>query len=244
MVSLSLLVAATQILNPYSTVKPNAVAVVIAGQSNAQGQGSIDQELSPLDLVSVIRRRGFFWTSEEPMSGGGGYGFARSFSRAYMNTHSISELYIIHCAVSGSYMTHWITGVNFPSHLESCIDLIHSAQNAKIKIIGTLWIQGESDAIKGNPMYGQELNQLINTFLDETEAPFIAGELGRFLVQSRFPFRNSIVLQTINNTKSPGRGFVFSDKLTANFDQVHFNHASQDILGERFNLELLRIEGR
>jgi len=242
---------------------PGARAVVIMGQSNALGQAALEAgDTTPLAAVQAIRRDGRPRDSAEPI-GGAGYGFGRAFAEAYLAAHPLTpELWIVQCAVSGSLVSDW--KANRDAY-DVCRVMIHEAQALGVEIMAVLWHQGESNAKSTAAAQGyqaaleavvlqmrQEVLPLAegpsqlsrSPHLPAAGLPFIAGELGRFLDPTAYPARAAVVNQTRQAmTKDFSRAFVDSLGLTDKGDNLHFDHASQDLLGARYETALEAILG-
>jgi len=113
---------------------------------------------------------------------------------------------------------------------------------------GVLWHQGESDCNpESAPKYKEKLKLLIDRFrtdLNAASVPFIIGQLGRF---SGSPWTESH--EVVNEAHaSLARemawvGFVSSEGLTSNPDNIHFDAGSLREFGRRYAEACLECAG-
>lgn len=229
------LILASTISLPFQIVTPNAAAIVVGGQSNAEDR--VDASLNNIPSIYVIRRDGLAYDSI-------GDGFPKAFAIQYLqaNTLGFDQIWIIQCAVSGSSITQWK-----PNQMpyEVCKANINQAMNLGIRIKGFLWHQGESNAKMGLASYKIQLETLVHNIrvIAGDDIPFVAGELGRFLPGGTYPYRASIVNQTRAMTEDDTRAaFVSSEGLIHRGDNLHFITGSYETLGIRYANALRSIE--
>lgn len=112
-----------------------------------------------------------------------------------------------------------------------------------------LWMQGESDARVPElaKEYEQHLTRLIATLRRDLGAPqmkAVIAEINPAKVTpvSPFPFVDEVrAAQRGFPTKDPLTACISTDGLTKNKDEVHYDTAGQQVLGQRFAEALLRL---
>ena len=178
-----------------------------------------------------------------------GVGLARSFAQVLAEKDPNIVIGLIPTACGGSSITQWEPGKYHEQTKSHPYDdaISRSKQALKDGVLkGILWHQGEAD---GNPkralLYEELLTNLIQrlrTDLGAPDVPFIIGQLGQFPAKPWSEHRKKVdQAQQAVATASPSVGFVPSDGLTPNPDNVHFNADSLRIFGKRYAKIYLQI---
>jgi hypothetical protein len=156
-----ILLLAGAVVDPAAVVVPGAIAFFDSGQSNAAGRGELlAEDTSPELGVYVLRKDGRAWTGAEPYdypspTGGVGTTFQRSFARRLLAEGYAPQIWLVHCAVSGTPITRW-TGEQVPAgtslaiknaggvDFQLCMQLAAQLVYLGVRFEGVLWHQGES----------------------------------------------------------------------------------------------------
>ena len=134
----------------------------------------------------------------------------------------------------------------------------HAVMQSKLaqrtsEIAGILWHQGESDCGEDRyPLYLEKVSAIMSALRRELGAeniPLIVGGLGDFLkdrVESphlvNYPRVNEALISFANST--PHTAFAGAEGLTANPDNLHFNHQSLQEFGLRYYAAFCTIEDK
>jgi dienelactone hydrolase len=230
---------------------------LLAGQSNMAGRG----ELEPIDQLAYSRvltlnADGQWVPAVDPIHFDkpiAGVGLGRTFGITMAALNPDATIGLIPVAVGGSPIDSWEPGgyhEQTDSHpYDDAMKRARSAlEHGTLK--GILWHQGESDSnAEKAGAYEAKLHTLINrlrTELNAPDAPFIAGQMGRFEGSPWTPEKEQVnevhelLPQHIANT-----AFVHANQLTDKGDLIHFDSSSFRELGRRYArayLELTRSE--
>lgn len=224
---------------------------LLAGQSNMAGRG----RLSPDAFVSserlvVVAPDGSIAEAKEPLHHDrktAGAGLAMSFARAYADAHPGVVVGLVPTAVGGSNIVSWKPGKG--QNYLAMLKLVAAAK-ARGRVVGILWHQGESNSRSAAQAkaYEAQLRELIAGLRrDVADVPFVAGELGRFLVDNRakktgaeeaaerLPFWREINRVTHAVCASTSRcACVSSEGLAPNRDNLHFSTPALREFGRRY----------
>lgn len=226
--------------------------ILLAGQSNMAGRGSISQ-LTPADTVTysniyslnkdsvwVRAKHPLHWDKAEA-SVGMGIAFAHKLDSLMGGNIKIG---LVPCASGGTSINQWLSNSYFGNTGDYFLysNLISRAKLAQNygQIIGMIWHQGESDS--NGSSYSTYQNRLqtffkrVRTDLGLPNMPIVAGELGRYLgTNPDYPRCDSINL-SINRLKKKISHYnvATSEGLSSNKDNTHFNTASVITYGKRY----------
>lgn len=181
-----------------------------------------------------------------PLSAGDkvvGVGPGRTFGRLMASEFPGEEICLVPTAVGGTPIAAWLPGGIDPADpanhpYDDAIALAREAQKHG-RVCAVLWHQGETDAELRTPDYREKLFSVILNFrrdlsLDDT-VPFIMGTLGSFYKESiaeGVPEIDGAMSALAGNL--PFVAVVNAKDLGHRGDQLHFDAASQHILGERY----------
>ena len=217
---------------------------LLIGQSNAAGRGFLD-EAPPLDTCDgklQVMRNGLWLKMFRPVNPDrkfSGTCLAESFAKAYSEAHPDVQVGIIPCADGGTLIEQWQPGEILFDNAVNCARLATRSSH----LVGVLWHQGEGDCREERyPLYEERLQNVIHglrTELNLPDLPVLIGGLGDFLKYregddqlKNYPHINA-ALQRIA-VKDDHCAFVSAAGLTANTDNLHFNHASLMEFGYRY----------
>jgi len=215
----------------------------MAGQSNMAGRGFLnDVPLIYNEHIKMLRN-GKWQTMVEPVNydrPNSGIGLAASFAAAWCLKNNSEDIGLIPCADGGSSLDDWsIDGILF----EHAIFQAKLAQKTSV-LKGILWHQGENDSAPDTAdLYQEKFSSIVQAFrreLNEPNLPFVIGGLGDFLTMGLYGAHFSAYSVVNGKLKNCSQSiancyFVTALGLTSNPDFLHFNAASQRILGVRYS---------
>ena len=229
-------------------VLENLDIYLVIGQSNMAGRASIREEdkalvskaylftgigptpwtsaVNPLNLHSTVRKK------VEMQRLSPAYSFVKSMTEALPE----KEFGLVVNAKGGTKIVQWLPGTEL---YEAAIKQARKAlKYGKLK--GVIWHQGEGDChpIRVDQYLGR-LEILINAIreeFDDPELPFVAGQL--YENENRHAF-NEMLLQLPDFIRYTG---VASSKGTTVFDGTHFDSESAILLGNRYAMEMIKIQ--
>jgi len=225
---------------------------LLIGQSNMAGRGKLEDP-PPAAHPRVLKfTKDQTWTAatdplhfDKPIAG---VGLGTSFAAAIAEAAPEATIGLIPCAVGGTPLARWQRGGDL---YQQAVERTRAAlRDGTLR--GVLWHQGENDAggeATANS-YGERLATMVadlRTDLGAPDAPFVAGELGRFLAPqtkagqpSCWPVVNA-QLQTL-----PDRvrltAVVSSEGLEHNGDVVHFGTPALREFGRRYAAAMLKLQ--
>jgi len=220
---------------------------MIMGQSNAHGQGIIDNEIDiPSPYVFELTSSNRMQIANDPLINNthidnDKMGFGMTFARSYAATTG-ENVAIILCAKSGTSLNSgkWKQGG------EQYIDaknVIIEMQRYGSELAGILWHQGESDSsVAGSPLYAANLKTMITDLREDIEgnstAPFIVGSLadGYLLnTDASFPMANrNEVNNALIDAPNQIENCAFASLIGCADDLLHFTAPGLRLAGERY----------
>ncbi len=228
---------------------------ILAGQSNMAGRGKVEaQDKVPQPRVLMLSKQGKWVPAVDPVhydKSVAGVGPGRTFAMAMAEQYPDATIGLVPTACGGSSITSWVPGgYHEQTKSHPYDDAMKRAQRAMQDgtVKGILWHQGEAD---GKPdrsaAYEENLRALIERFragLGQPELPFIIGQLGQFPAKPWNQHRKTVdAAQQKIAADTPNTGFVSSDGLTPNSDNVHFDAESQREFGRRYAEVYLEVIG-
>mgnify|MGYP002713094055 CR=1 FL=1 len=234
------------------TEKTEKWVFILAGQSNMAGRGVVEpQDTITSKAIYTLNKDLQLELAKEPLhfyesklkGVGPGFAFAKELEKHIPES---VEIVLVPCALGGSSINQWLgdslhRGVHLYSNFKTRLDTAKKLGSVK----AILWLQGESDAnTRDLPMYEMKLRDLFQRFRKDAgneTMPILAGELGTYSEpESRnhnWKLLNDILNQEANT--DPNLYVISSEGLTSNPDHIHYNSASQRILGKRYALKYL-----
>ena len=224
---------------------------LMMGQSNMSGRGKVEiEDKTPHPRVLMFTTNEVWQSAVEPVTHDRpkllGVGPGLAFGKALAEKYPDATIGLVPCSVGGTPLSRWQKGGDLYSNA------VHRAQLAmKVGTLkGVIWHQGESDSSPGKAeTYGKRLDQMIRDLradLGTPDLPFVAGQLGEFLLTRGS--NNVAEVQLVNDTiaKLPSRvphtGFVSSTGLNHKGDVLHFDAASQREMGRRYAKEMILLQ--
>jgi hypothetical protein len=177
---------------------------------------------NPLNRYSTIRKD----LSEQKM------GLGYSFSLKMHEHCPEQEIGLVVNAKGGSSIYEWDKGDRF--YDEAIRRAKIALQSGKLK--GILWHQGETD--ENDSDYLTKITQLITNLrndLDAANIPFIAGQINT----SKDNLFNQLILDLPNSVAHTA---VASNQGLRTMDQLHFDHDSTLLLGQRYAEQMQRLQ--
>ncbi|QDU36430.1 Carbohydrate acetyl esterase/feruloyl esterase precursor [Maioricimonas rarisocia] len=214
---------------------------LLIGQSNMAGRGKVDPENNEAHpRVLKFDRDGNWVPATDPIHFDkptiAGVGLASAFGPAMAEADETVTIGLIPCAVGGTRLERWVKGGDL---YENAVRRAKAAmKDGTLK--GILWHQGEGDSgkLENASTYAERLSGMIGDLrseLDAENAPFVMGELGRFLNPKKLKHYELVnkQLHTIAS-QVPHTAVVSSEGLEAKADQVHFNAEALREFGRRY----------
>ena len=224
-------------------------SILLIGQSNMAGRG-FPNEVEPIvhkDLL--VLRNGRWRKMYVPVNGDrptAGINLAESFALRYWEEKQV-RVGLIPCADGGTCLDQWQVGSLLFDH--TCY--MASLAQRTSTIAAVLWHQGESDCGEDRyPHYLEKLTVIMDAFrkkLNLYDVPFLLGGLGEYLVNygNGEKGRNYVHINEALRryaATTPMTGYVSSEGLLPNPDQLHFCSASLREFGLRYYEEFRRLE--
>jgi hypothetical protein len=217
--------------------RPDRVILLI-GQSNMAGRAPLeDGDEKPIEGVLLLNGEGKWIAATNPLNRfatdrknlsmqriGPGFGFASHLAEKLKD----EKIGLVVNARGGSSINLWKPGQTLYDHT-----LARLKTAGITKVDGVIWHQGESDA--QDPQYLEKLVALVSNLRRDvgTETmPFVAGEVFKDVPVNE---RMRGLPARVKNTA------VVSARELKVFDGVHFDRASQLILGKRYAEALLKL---
>ncbi len=224
---------------------------ILMGQSNMSGRGvmTADDRLEKNPKVLMLTKALKWFPAKNPLhfdTGGAGVGPGMSFGLAMQDANKDMEIGLVPTAVGGTGIDVWkpkafdiTTQTNPYDDAEKRI--IEAMKSGTVK--GILWHQGEEDSKNQATMgsYMPKLKELVarvRTLVGDPNLPFVVGELGRFKTNlTDFNVILNKVPSEISNT-----AIATSEGLFDKGDNLHFNTAGANTLGERYAAQMLELQ--
>ena len=225
------------------TPPTNMQLFLLIGQSNMAGRGAVDSSQQPDPHIFCLKQNMNWELAKDPLHFDkpvAGVGPGLSFARALLTHDPGITIGLVPAAMGGSSLDEWAPGGKL---YENAVKRARKAmQNGTLS--GILWHQGESDS---NPAkvatYGARFATMIASLrkdLGAANVPVVMGELGRFRVKNASDAFNAALPSIASGV--PNCGYVTSEGLTDRGDKLHFNTESQNILGQRYSVEYLKLK--
>ncbi len=222
---------------------------LLIGQSNMAGRGKVEEaDQKPHPRVLKFTKENAWAPATDPLHFDkpvAGVGLGSSFGRALADADPSVTIGLIPCAVGGTPLSRWQKGGDL---YQQAIKRAQAAQKDGV-LKGILWHQGESDSGSEQTAatYAERLTGMIAAFREELaapSAPFVAGELGEFLVNRKekpghFGLVNAQLAQVAKQV--PGCALVSAAELKHKGDGVHFDSPSLREFGRRYAQALQKL---
>ncbi len=160
-----------------------------------------------------------------------------SFARAYLNANSDVTIGIICWARGGTSLEQWHPDHKKPYDLyDAAVGQTHAALKSGGKLVGILWHQGEANRarVEQYPALLKAHVQRLRMEFDNPRLPFVCGQIGQWNPEYA-EFNKMLVQQPDNISRT---GCASTEDLT-NFDNAHFDRASQLEFGKRYAEQML-----
>lgn len=240
--AIAILIAAFAIASAQDVPKENLHVYLLIGQSNMAGRAPVDEDdageiprcflldgkdqwepaKNPLNRHSTIRK-GLGMQKLNP-----GYTFAKKILEANPD----ATIGLVVNAKGGSKIEEWESDKKFYQ------EIVRRAKEAEKTgtLKGILWHQGESN-VGREDKYLDQLAELVKNLrkdLDAPALPFVAGE-----ITEKETEMNAEIAKLPDEVPQTG---VASAKDLKTYDRWHFDEESVKKLGERYAVEMLRIQ--
>lgn len=223
--------------------KNNTDVYLLIGQSNMAGRGLIEaQDQVPHPRVFVHSLQKGWQLALDPLHHdkvNAGVGLGSWFGKSMADAHAKSFIVLVPAAVGGTPLARWMKGGDL--YRQAVEQAKAAMKQGTLK--GILWHQGENDADTSEHArsYADRLKQMVADLRSELgagEVPFIAGQLGPFLISNpppETPFA-SIINEQLESLKTqiPHFSVVSAEQLTSMPDNIHFDTLSLREFGTRY----------
>ena len=216
--------------------------VLLIGQSNMAGRGFVTPEDKiPHPRVVMLDKNGNWVPAVDPVhydKRSAGVGLGRTFANLLAEEDKDTVIGLIPAACGGSSLIHWKPGVYFKQTRSNPYDDAVSRTKRAMKdgtLCAILFHQGEADGRRCKLYHGM-LSRLIDMLRNELAAkdvPFIIGQLSTVKPMGR----NKAAVDAAHKlcaVECQPAGFVTSEGLTLNPDNVHFDRKSLIEFGKRY----------
>ena len=238
---------------------------LLMGQSNMSGRGLLDELPSryrTMDAaISVYGNDGVWRVASEPldvatnqidtvsadMAAGVGPGLV--FARTMSGSRPGRRIGLVPCAKGGSSITQWARSASRETLYGSCLARAREAQ-ARGRIAGILWYQGESDADTqaDADAWPGRFSNMMDTFrrdLGEPGLPLVVVGLGDRPLTGPYAQRFAAwaTVQTGQfSLRMESQAYVSAAGLPRNADKLHLSTDGQIILGHRLAVAMITAE--
>jgi hypothetical protein len=228
---------------------------LLAGQSNMAGRGKLDDAARKTNpAVLALDKKQQWKIATDPLhwdKSAAGTGIGRPFAEIILSKNPGATIGLIPTACGGSPIETWKPGQYWgQTKSHPWDDSIAAAKKARkdgtLKAI--LWHQGESDSnAEDAPKYAERLEDLINRFrkeLDAPDIPFIIGQLGRFPAKPWDANREAVdAAQQAVAKKLKNVRFVPIENPTSIGDNLHFDTPTLSRFAGGYAAAYLEISG-
>lgn len=246
------------------TQLPNGVErldlFLLIGQSNMKGRGVMPAEPKRDPRIVMMHRKDDHWyLARHPLhltgdaktfqgADNAGVGPGLSFAETLVARDAKVQIGLLPCAVGGSSINLWQKGARlYDEALRRARLALQTTSAVKGRIRGVLWLQGEADASdQGMATHEAKLLKLVDDLradLATPELPFIActiGEMRPGTGGGKKADMNRLLLSLPD--KRPHTACVDARDLKGNIgDNVHFDTASQNQIGQRYAEKFLQL---
>lgn len=230
--------------------KQNFHIYLLMGQSNMAGRGPLESP-APADNPRILSLDpdGHWVVARDPLHEKigrtqPGVGPGMSFAAAMLKAEPGVTIGLVPCAVGGTPLKRWVKNGDL---YEAAVKRAQIAASSGV-ISGVLWHQGEADSDKQPwaDTYEKRLAGMIVSLRQDLglpNLPVVVGQLGSYLPVAKHPYVDT-VRAAIRQVAAavPHTGYADSAGLVDKGDHLHFNTASQHILGARFAEAMLALQ--
>jgi hypothetical protein len=225
---------------------------LLIGQSNMAGRGVVEEQDKQAHPRVLMFTKDESWApAVDPLhfdKAAAGVGLGSSFGRAMADADPTITVGLIPCAVGGTPLSRWQKDGDLYKQA------VVRAKKAMVDgtLCGILWHQGEGDSASKETAdsYGERLAQMVvdlRAELGAGDVPFVAGQLGEFLLEktkqgtpSFWPVVNEQIASLPNRVKNTA--VVPSAGLKHKGDDVHFDSPSLREFGRRYATAMQKLQ--
>lgn len=178
-----------------------------------------------------------------------GVGPGLDFGKSMAEANPKATIGLIPCAVGGSPIAAWQPGAYYePTKSHPYDDALQRAREALKKgtLKGIIWHQGESDSTPETiDAYLANLEVLVQRLrqdLNAPDVPFVAGELGYFVIQNNPLIKQLNAQLAALPAKVSQTALVTAEGLMHKGDTLHFDASSARELGRRYAERMKRLQ--
>lgn len=220
---------------------------IMAGQSNMAGRGIVEPQDTVINkrIITINSNNKWIYAKEplhfyQPKVKGLDCGVAFA-TELLSSTESDIYIALIPCAVGGSSIDKWLNDIKFNdvqllTNLKEKIKLGQTIGNIK----AILWHQGESDAdsirISQYENNLRSMFKILREYTNNATLPILTGHLGSYADPIKYAPNWKKINKIISKVVATDdyAYIIKTSDLTPNADKIHFNAASQRIIGKRF----------
>ena len=236
--------------------------VLLAGQSNMSGRGTIDSAFDPTvnahvwqyatagTVANVVALAVDPLGHADRVALTNTLGPGTSFARWYASTiPGNRQVLLVPTAYGGTGFTTsptWDPAVGAGSLYLQAIAQTNAAitaAGANARLVGVLWLQGEADISMTQAAYAAKLDALIDGFRSSitgasATTPFVVGQMAPEFVSSQAGASNIQAAHTATPTRKPYT--AFAPGVTGQSDGMHYNGVGQRFMGRSFLTAFLK----
>lgn len=236
---------------------------LLLGQSNMKGVGALPAEQSTdPQIIHMNMGNDQWYEAVHPLHKAGvpdlidgsdrsGVGPGLAFAQAMLAEGSATRIALVPCAHGGSWIQLWGKGGRFYTPaLERAKQALADFPDGTARIAGVLWLQGESDSLENRyAVYDAKLTDLVQRLrvdLNDPELPFVACTIGTFIKpKGKYLYVTEINADLLALPETlPFTACVDARDLKDGHigDFMHYNTASQEVIGARFAEEFKSLK--
>lgn len=223
---------------------------LLIGQSNMAGRGRMTaDDRRPREGILMLNTENQWVPAAHPLHKDkptAGVGLGISFAENMAKQSPGVTIGLIPCAVGGTPLSRWSKGGDL---YQAAVARAKVAMEAG-QLRGIIWHQGEADSSseKNANSYGERLAKMVADLREELgakDAPFVAGELGYFFMESPKRSPNSKVvnahLKQIGQNV-PNSACASAEGLDHKGDEVHFSSEALVEFGRRYAEAMRKLQ--
>ena len=229
------------------TDKSKFKLVVLAGQSNMAGRGTIDPENNkPHPRVVMLNAKGEWVPCVDPIHydiGKSGVGPGKAFAEALADSDPSIVVGVVPTAVGGTSIQSWARGAVSPKgggKWKPYDDMVARTKKAQEQgtLAAILWHQGESDRMRRNGyLYQCRFPDMIDRYRKEVGAegvPLIVGGLRNGMNDWFGKIISNAQRWTCEYAFGPGKWVPCEDDCALQSDKIHYTREVQQAFGKRY----------
>lgn len=216
---------------------------LLLGQSNMVGYADLEaQDTVAIRGVFLLDDKGEIIPASSPLArystirfmGSTGYGLGASFGKNIRFKTGHYVLLVVN-PKGGSAIREWQKVGPFNFYSEAVRRAKEALSIPGVHLKGILWHQGESDSTRPDfeeYWYGY-LSQLVSDFREDFNDPYLPFVIGETYYGASYADKMNPVVRKVSEY-IPYSDWVSAEGCGTKGDNIHFDHAGYDLLGERY----------